>query len=360
MLKTIKPFFTILIAVLVIAPFALLARTKPAEWVVFDGVRNFSYSMVCCLVDNNIPCTVLVRPQDMPFAETRLPASPLITIIPVEYDAAHTRPALLETVGAGAKYLFLDPEDDNFKTWPETVIATARNALYVARKQKLTLFYPARIYIFDNTATITEKSVPNPISLQGRVVNQLENMLNLAAQRKHCKIRKVRVSYAFGPAIYDYLMTTTFKDMPTLGRLTWLFRTDKPHQFCYSYDVARLTLALATYKPELYELNVQFSGYTYPSVEAFAEEISKIANVPLQQRIVSKLLLSIVTHFEANAKRGSDLSAYFEQPAYMEDSIEILNAIGFQPTETAIAIAKTLAWFAEHPADLRSIFRHHQ
>ncbi|MDQ5890602.1 MAG: hypothetical protein QG604_476 [Candidatus Dependentiae bacterium] len=317
------------------------------EWVVM-GVQNFSYNMVCCLVDNNIPCTVLTRPGDTLLADAQLPQSPLINRVEVDY-AASQRPAALDTVSTGAKYLFLDPEDNTFATWHETVLTITRNALYMAKKNKLTIIYPARIYPFSAVDIITEKSTYNPSTAQGRTLTKIEYMLKYAADHQQCKVRKIRTSYAFGPAVYDYLLSSTFKDVPTLGRMTWLFRTDKPHQFCYTYDIARLALLLSTIKPELYDFTVHFSGYTYQSVEAFGHAICAAAGTKLHQRIVGKFLLSFICLSEQNAERGADLSAYFDSPIHLEDSDFITNQLQFQPTPPAKAFKETLEWFKKNP-----------
>jgi len=325
------------------------------EWVILDGVRNFSYSMVCCLVDNGIPCTVVVRPRDLMFADTRLPKSPLITVMEADFAVPH-RPTTLDTAVAGAKYLFLDPECDEFSAWHETVLNITRNALAAAKKHKLTIIYPARIYAFDNTEVITENSKFNPITDQGRTVVKIEHMLKYASDHNQCRVIKMRVSYAFGPAVYDYLLSSSFKDIPQIGRLTWLFRTDRPHQFVYTYDVARLALKLVQSSDPAYSLTVHFSGYTYESVEAFGHAICSVAGTTLKQRVVGKFLLSFVCLNEPNAKRGSDLSAYFDLPVLLEDSLHITEVLKFEPTQPEIAIANTLQWFKDHP-ETRGIFK---
>jgi len=328
------------------------------DWIIMDGVRHISYNMVCYLVDNNIACTVIIRPSDIYFAELRLPKSPLITIIPLDYTTPKLS-AALEAIGAGAKYLFIDPECDEYAEWQKTVLATTRNAIGIAKKHNLTLFYPARVYPFGHPAdnTITTDSYHSPTSLQGLTLSNIEHLLQTVADRKECKVRKIRVSYPFGPAVYDYLLSSTFKDMPILGRMTWLFRTDKPHQFVYAYDIARLAATLATQKPAPYELTVHFSGYTYQSVDEFGITISRIAGKPLKQRTVSKFQLSLVSLAEPNAERGVDLKTYFEQPVYLEDSHMLVQELAFNPTPPEEAIKKTLEWFKENP-NTRGVFKH--
>lgn len=329
--------------------------TTNTEWIVFDGVRNFSHAMVSCLVDHNIPCTVVVRSRDLMHADTRLPHSPLIKVVEADY-ASVQRPTVLDTIAVGAKYLFLDPECDDFHAWHETVINITRNALALAKKHKLTLVYPARVYSFDNTQVISENSTFNPITAQGRTIAKIENMLKYASDHHQCRVIKMRVSYAFGPAVYDYLLSTSFKDIPQLGRLTWLFRTDRPHQFVYTYDVARLALELTKAPDSGHSLTVHFSGYTYDSVEAFGHAICGVAGTTLKQRIVGKFLLSFICLSEPNAQRGSDLSAYFDLPVLLEDSAHITEVLKFQPTPPEVAIAKTMEWFKNHP-ETRSIFK---
>ena len=82
------------------------------EWLIIDGVRHVSYNMVLYLINNNIACTIVVRPADLHFAELRLPKSPLISLVIADYTQLQ-RPAILETVGKGHKYLFMDPEDEH-------------------------------------------------------------------------------------------------------------------------------------------------------------------------------------------------------------------------------------------------------
>lgn len=327
------------------------------EWLIIDGVRHVSYNMVLYLINNNIACTIVVRPADLHFAELRLPKSPLISLVIADYTQLQ-RPAILETVGKGHKYLFMDPEDDCYETWHKTVLTVTRNAIHLAKTHNLTLFYPARVYPFGHPEanTITDESLHRPTSKQGLTLANVEHLLQMAGDHKECKVRKIRVSYTFGPAVYDYLLSSTFKDMPTLGRMTWLFRTDKPHQFCFAYDIARLAFMIAQTNPEPYELTVHFSGYTYHSVEAFGQSISKIAGKPLKQRTVSKFQLSLVCLLEPNAQRGSDLKDFFDQPTYLVDSHLLVNKLNFAPTPPEEAIKITLDWFTQNP-NTRGVYK---
>ncbi len=332
--------------------------TAPAnDWLILDGVRNFSYNMVCHLVNTNTPCTVLTRPHDLYLTELRLPKSRLITIIPFDYTAQHKGPEW-ETIGAGSKYLFMDPEDDSYSSWHKTVVSIAKNALFIAKKQKLTLFYPARVYPLGHPEgnIITEQSPYNPSTAQGLTLSSIEHLLQHAADTKECKIRKIRISYPFGKGVLDYLLSSSFKDIPVLGRLTWLFRTDRPHQFVYAGDVPRLAIMIAEQRPEPYSFTLHFSGYTFESVEAFGTAICAIAQKPLKQRIVSKFQLNLVTLAEPNASRGSDLEKYFEQPVYLEDSEALVKEFNFSPTPLETAIQETLNWFKQHP-NTRSVFQ---
>jgi nucleoside-diphosphate-sugar epimerase len=331
--------------------------SSTAEWIIIDGVRHVSYNMVLCLINNNTPCTVLVHPNDMHFAELRFPKSPLISIVAIDY-ANPIRPDGFNAIGANAKYLFMDPEDDCYETWHKTVLSITRNALYLAKKHNLTIFYPARIYPYGHPEanTITDDSYHQPNTSQGLTLSSVEHLLQLAGDNKECKIRKMRVSYTFGPAVYDYLLSSTFKDAPTLGRMTWLFRTDKPHQFCFAYDIARLALIIAEKKPDPYQLTIHFSGYTYHSVEAFGQMICRIAGKPLKQRTVSKFQLSLVCMIEPNAQRGSDLKDFFEQPTYLGDSDLLVNELKFTPTPPEEAIQQTLNWFSQNP-NTRGVYK---
>jgi len=330
-------------------------QTVP-EWLIIDGTRNISYNMVRLLADQNIACTVLVRPEDLSFAAMQLPQNKCIDIVSFDFTAPIKNPSLC-TAGAGAKYLFLDPECDTYKEWHKVVPVITKNALTIAKNNNLTLFYPARVYVFNNEEIITEESPYTPTSSQGLTLMKIESMLKRAADNKICKIRKIRMSYAFGPAVFDYLLSSSFKDIPTLGRLTWLFRIDKPHQFCYAPDVARIALQLSTYRPEVYDFTVHFSGYTYDSVEEFGNAICKVARTTLKPRVVSKFQLSLVCFFEPNAERGSDLGNYFEQPVYMEDSAYLVQEIAFQPTPPELAFKTTLEWFERNQKATRS---HHR
>jgi len=195
---------------------------------------------------------------------------------------------------------------------------------------------------------VPESAPYEPCTRQGTTAAEIELLLKNAADQRRCKVRKIRVGYIFGPAIYDYLMESTFKDMPKNGRLTWLCRSDGfMHQFTYTMDVAALACFLSREVIEPYECTVHFSGYTYYSVDAFGAVIAQVAGQPFQKRIHSKFQLFLAQFINANVERGQDLWPYFEAPALLEDSA-FLNAVQFKPTPPEEAIASTLAWYKEH------------
>jgi nucleoside-diphosphate-sugar epimerase len=336
----------------------LCDKTTEAGWIILDGTRNVSFNMVHLLASQNIPCTVLVKPHDMVFADAKLPRIPLVTLLECDFTDPHFKPQSL-TFTHESKYLFMDPEHDVYKEWHTTVTTIAKNAIALAKTNHLTIFYPARVYVFNNQEVITDESLYNPITEQGMTLMKIEYMLKCAVQRKSCKVRKIRMSYPFGPAVFDYLLSSTFKEVPTQGRMTWLFRTDKPHQFCFVKDVARIALQLSTYKTDHEDITIHYSGYTYPSVEEFGTAICQVAGVQLKPRVVSKFQLSLVAIFQPNAERGSDLTTYFEQPVYMEDSKELVEAFSFTPTPPELAFKETLDWFGEFGMATRTLQQIH-
>jgi len=338
-----------------------IPNEEPSGWVILDGTRNVSFNMVHLLVSQNIPCTVLVKPNDMVFADAKLPRSPLVTIVECDFTATQFSPQSI-TFTHNIKYLLLDPEHDVYKEWHKILPAITKNAISLAKSNHLTIFYPARVYVFNNQEVITDESLYSPITEQGMTLMKIEHMLKCAVQRKSCKVRTIRMSYPFGPAVFDYLLSSTFKEAPSMGRMTWLFRTDKPHQFCFVKDVARIALELSTYKTDHENITLHFSGYTYPSVEEFGTAICQLVDTQLKPRIVSKLQLSLVSIFQPNAERGVDLSTYFEQPVYMEDSKELVEAFSFTPTPPDKALKETLDWFGEYGMATRALqetHRHH-
>jgi hypothetical protein len=93
---------------------------QPAGWLILDGTRNVSFNMVHLLESNNIPCTVLVKPSDMIFADAKLPRSPLTTILECDFTDPQFKPQNI-SCNHEVKYLFMDPEHDVYKDWHNTV-----------------------------------------------------------------------------------------------------------------------------------------------------------------------------------------------------------------------------------------------
>lgn len=325
----------------------LAAKKEVPEWVILGGTCNFSYAMVCHLAAQNIPCTVIVHPRDLHSTRLYFPDAPTITIVEANYISPE-RQTDLDKLAAGAKYLFFDPEDKNYRTWHTTVPAIAHNALAMARKNNLTVFYPAHVYALTKEEQLTDESPYGPSTSQGMTVAKIEFLLDAAAKTKKCKVRKIRAPYAFGPAVYDYLLSSSFRDIPVNGRFTWLLRTDLPHQFCFTFDVARIATLLASTFPNEQMLTVHFSGYQYDSVDTFAAQICALAGKPLKHRTVSKFLLEVVCFAEHNAERGADLKAYFDAPVYLSDSPR-LKELNFQATPIQEALQLTLDWFKNFP-----------
>lgn len=332
------------------------ATTQEADWLIIDGSRNFSYNMACLLAEKQIKAVLAIRPDDMPFAQSRLPKNDVLTLIECDYASLDEQPTL-KALAKGKKYLFLDPEDSCYRTWHETVMITTINAIAAASDHGMTIFYPGRIYPCGDAPCITATTPYNPTTDQGTTLAHIEQLLRRASEHHHhCKVFMVRVSYPYGPAMYDYLLSSSFKDFPTIGRLTWLFTSEKAHQFCFASDIARLFLLLSEQPMQKDFDLMQFAGENFESVRNFAERACSVAGTTLNERIIGQWRLAIACQFDYNAERGRDLAAFFQEPPMLEESTSRLKELNFTATHFEEAAQQTLEWFIQHP-ETRGIFK---
>ena len=105
--------------------------------------------------------------------------------------------------------------------------------------------------------------------------------------KKLCKAIIVRASYPFGPGMYDFLLSSSFKDIPHNGQLTWLYRTDHKYQFSYTSDVVRIIETLSATPRKEYLTSLNYAGYTVPSVAQFGQAILATAKSIYQSAPIS-------------------------------------------------------------------------
>ena len=174
----IKKIFIVLIFSMTAAqtlPSSAQSSKKNAEWLIFDGTKNYSYAMAQYLLSQGHACTLITKPEDMVHADLRFCADNRPDIVTLDYTQTDkaTRAALVQAA-RGHRFVLLDPEHGDFTTWHSTVINIATNALITARTCNLTVCYPGKVYPFSNTPTITEKSPYQPETEQGKTLAKVE------------------------------------------------------------------------------------------------------------------------------------------------------------------------------------------
>lgn len=363
-----------------------------ADWVLIDGSRNFSHAMALHLIDQGERCTLVVKPEDMAHINHRFKHRNMLDVVEFDYtqevdftskEGLNRLQPLLKAM-EGKKFLYLDPEHHVYGEWHTVVQRTTLNALFCAQRANLNIFYAGRIYPFsspefsynpevnDVHTHITNTHEPHEIKKQyrtdqGRTMGHIEDMLKTVANNpaNKCKVRIIRTSYPFGCGVNDYLLSSSFKEMPTIGRMTWLFDIDKPYQFCFTTDAARLAYHVSQLEWDDHFSCITFKGYDLNSVRTFGEHICHQANalnmnpygqrVEFKPRVVSKLQLRAVSLFKKNAKRGIDLADFFTSPRKLAQSI------AFKPTPLEQAIQTTLRWYEVHnnvtDVETRGIFQ---
>lgn len=341
----------------------LQERTSKGQWLIIDGTRNFSYAMARLLISRGERFTMVVRPADMMHYDMRFDDKSLIDLVTLDYTKEHSR-AKLTAAAAGKQFLYLDPEHDTFLEWHDTLPRITMNALVAARTHKLTVYYAGRVFPMKKDGPITAHTPYAPteeLTEQGKTLRKIEKMIELVTSKKLCKVRTIRTSYPFGPGMYDYLLSTSFKEIPENGRFTWLYTIKKPFQFCYTHDAAHLALTVSHHEKDLgdYEC-IPFAGYICKSVSEFSENIVRCAGslkspVPkINHRTVNRSRLNLVSKFEPNALRGIDLADFFRNPAII-DSSETEKKFGFTATPLDEALTATLLWYATNK-DTRGLF----
>lgn len=335
--------------------FVNAATPQPTRegWLVVNGSNNFSLPMTQLLLTKNVPCTLVTKTEDLILVDQYIGAHDKLTIVEADYATKEGRKALIQA-GKNRQFMFLDAEHGDYATWHKAVPDIVTNSMIAAHTNKLTVFATGRVYPMGHGQTVTESSTYLANTQQGVTLKKVENIMQMMSN-PNCKVRIIRTSYPFGHGMYDFLLSSTFKEMPHMGRMTWLYDVDQSYQFCYTPDAARLALLLSENDTDQAFRTINYSGYTYDSVESFGRDIhaqvnqvKRASNPPFRLRVVTKLQLEMAAALNPNANRGSDLKAFFEDPTHLVDS-PCLKELNFEPTPAPQAIIETMRWYYHHP-----------
>lgn len=344
--------FLILVAAFALSPVFFISA-EPAGWLVINGTNNFSLPMTQLLLEKGVPCTLVTKKEDRLLVDQYIGSHEKLTVVEADYSSKAGRDALIKA-GKGKAFLFLDAEHSDYTTWHDAVPKIVTNSMIAAHTNGLTVFATARVYPMGHGKVITESCPYSAVTEQGITLKKTEDIMRIMSNQR-CKVCLIRTSYPFGGGMYDFLLSSTFKEMPNMGRMTWLYDVEQPYQFCYTPDAARLAHMLSKSDIKDAFRIVNYSGYTYDTVEQFGRaihaqipEVKRHSVKPFRLRVVTQMQLCVAASLYPNANRGKDLKLFFLEPTHLVDS-PCLKELGFEPTPANQAIVDTMQWYYNHP-----------
>jgi nucleoside-diphosphate-sugar epimerase len=317
-----------------------LTAAKQAEpkksWCIVGGNRSIGYALAQNLCnDATVDCTLFVRNEKKTaklFKDVRY--QPTI----VEGDIATDLELLLETT-ATSDYIVI-AQTFPYKVWEECFTQMMINCIAAAQASNATIVYFGRIQRYGMLNPITETSVAMPNCEQGRIMDEMESLL------ENSLVNSVIIthSYPFGPESGDGLLEENFENMPKNGegssfkskyKFKWIAGDAVKLQFAYTPDLATFARTFIA-APHAHEApcvrRCNFAGITVANISEFAKmyyditahgKTSAPAYDPAKNLdLLKSTSLSIAAAFNPEARRAKDAYYSFENELLLSNTYQ--------------------------------------
>jgi nucleoside-diphosphate-sugar epimerase len=263
-------------------------------------------------------------------------------------------PTTVTRLAQGAAVVFVTAQPD-YTRWPELWPPLMQSLIEGMARTQARLVFVDNLYMYGPTGgqPLREDLPYAATGRKGRTRAAIANLL-LAAHRAG-KVRATigRASDFYGPRAVD---TAVFGERCfaalAAGKPVDLFGDpDLPHTYTYVPDFARALITLseqeAAYGRAWHTPNVETI-----STRAMLQHFETALGRPIPSRVVSPLLLTLAGLFVPIVREMKEMAYQFDQPFCVDDS-QFRAAFGAQTTPTAEAVAATVAWHTQRPADGR-------
>jgi len=311
-------------------------------WCIVGGTRGPGYALAQNLCnDSSVNCTLFVR--DAYKARSLFKNTQNRPTI-IEGDVTTDTDALTQAA-TGATYLVV-AQSFPYAVWKESYEAMVTHCITAARSTGATLIYFGRIQRYGLINPITEDSTPVPNCEQGKVLNDLETLLETCGVPTYI----ICHSYPFGPNVGDGLLETNFTELAPAGSkktFDWIASDTVPLQFTFLPDLAAFTRQCVAAIPLTTNpcFRINFAGITVPSINDFGKAYCDIAQSKYKISLLSKTKLTIGAAFRPEAKRAKDAFYSFDNEILLSSTLQ-QQVCPFNLTSLNDALTITHAYYA--------------
>jgi nucleoside-diphosphate-sugar epimerase len=231
-----------------------------------------------------------------------------------------------------------------YARWAELFPQLHASALSAAEDTGARLVTVSNLYMLDPTEPIDEEADVAPRSKKGRLRQQLWNKAKAAHEHGAVQVVEVRASDYYGPGVHESVFGEGFFDPLLAGRPARVIGDpDAPHALAYVEDVGRAAAALA----------VGTEGYgrwwLAPHAPAATprevlEAAAKLEGTEAKLNAMGPRMMRLGALFVPAARQMLGLLDMYTRP-FEVDARRSQEALGLEPTDLAVGLQRTLAWF---------------
>ena len=231
-----------------------------------------------------------------------------------------------------------------YARWAELFPALQASALAAAEATGARLVAISNLYMLDPTGPIDEETGVALRSKKGRLRQRLWEELKAAHDRGAVQAAEVRASDYYGPGVHESVYGDGFFDALLAGRPARVIGDpDAPHALAYAPDVGRAAAELA----------VRTDGYgrwwlaphaPATSPREVLEAAAKLEGTEAKLNAMGPWMMRLGALFVPAARQMLDLLDMYTRP-FEVDARRSEEALGLEPTDMAVGLQRTLAWF---------------
>lgn len=231
-----------------------------------------------------------------------------------------------------------------YPRWAALFPTLQTGALAAAEATGARLVTISNLYMLDPSAPIDEDAAVALRSQKGRLRQRLWEELKAAHDRGAVQAAEVRASDYYGPGVHESVYGEGFFDALLAGRPARVIGDpDAPHALAYAEDVGRAAAELA----------VRSEGYgrwwLAPHAPAVSprevlEAAARLNGSEARLNAMGPWMMRLGGLFVPAARQLVELMDMYTRP-FEVDARRSQDALGLEPTDMAVGLRRTLAWF---------------
>lgn len=241
-----------------------------------------------------------------------------------------------------------------YREWRPRMVTATENVIAAARFAGATVLFPGNVYgLGPQTEAPLPETAPNlPNTAKGRLRVELEEMLERSVYLDVPRVVVLRAGDYFGPTVRNGLVDRIFGNAAAGRPIRFIGDFDKPHQWTFAPDLARLGVELLDRARRLEPFEVvHFRGFVAEPQRAFLTLVAREAGYPgLRPRRIPWWLLRLAGVFDPTVRELMELRYLFDEAVILDDPRRRALFPDFPSTAIEQAVRETLASYRRAPA----------